>query len=50
MSLYNPNTNIEVFDFSEALKRIKKGRKYRLYYYSMDKVSQIAIESTVKIN
>ena len=27
MSLYNPNTNIEVFDFSEALKRIKKGRK-----------------------
>ena len=27
MSLYNPNTNIEVFDFSEALKRIKKGKK-----------------------
>ena len=27
MSLYNPNFNIEVFDFSEALKRIKKGRK-----------------------
>lgn len=27
MSLYNPNINIEVFDFSEALKRIKKGRK-----------------------
>ena len=26
MSLY-PNFNIEVFDFSEALKRIKKGRK-----------------------
>ena len=27
MSLYNPNFNIEVFDFSEALKRIKKGKK-----------------------
>ncbi len=27
MSLYNPNFNIGVFDFSEALKRIKKGRK-----------------------
>ena len=29
MSLYNPNPNpnIEVFDFSEALKRIKKGKK-----------------------
>ena len=27
MSLYHPNFNIEVFDFSEALKRIKKGKK-----------------------